>query len=398
MTLYISNIQAVLSSKRLKKSPVFTLLPLMFLLCLSGCSEPSEAVSDTLSKPINTADIQQFSKTDRYQVTRQYVGKVKAKQHSLLGFEVSGKVTDVLVDVGDKVNKGDELAVLDIERLMIKHKELTANLQQISAQKKLNEANLKRQKSLISQGYTSEQRVDELSAEKSILAANAQTINANISSIEYQIKHSTLIAPFNGIVSVRHISQGDVVEAGKPIFNLFTEKDHEIHVGVPAFIAKRLQKELQNPVTVNIAGQSIDTDIIAISKHVDTSTQTVLVRLALPEHIDAYNEQLVKVSINETMLAKGFWVPLSALTDGIRGQWNILTALKSNQSNSEPQFILKKETINVLFSNQEQAYITGLPQQSLFIVASGVHRFVAEQQVITAKPNNQSKTGLEGAK
>ncbi len=407
MKPYLANYQALLFTKKHKNYFVYFISAMVFLFFLSACSKPIEQEA---VKPINYADIQQFSKSKFYQVTRQYVGKVKAKQHSSLGFEVSGKVVSVLVDVGDRVNKGEQLAVLDIERLTIKHQELTANLQQIRAQKLLNAANLKRQKSLISQGYTSEQRIDELIAEKSILAANAQTVNASILSIDYQITHSELVAPFDGIISLRHISQGDVIEVGQPVVNIFTEKDHEIHLGVPAAIAKRLQKQADNQktITVAIADQFIETKIIAISKHVDTSTQTVRVRLSLPQQLDAFSEQLVNVFINEIIVTDGFWVPLSALTDGIRGQWNILTAIEVSQStptsqaqqsvNEAEQYILKKETIKVLFSNTEQAYITGIPEQSLLLVASGVHRFVAKQKVIAAKSINRSKTSLQGTK
>ena len=407
MKPYPANYQMLIFTKNNKNYFVNFISIMVFIFFLSACSK---AIEQEPTKPISYADIKQFSASKHYQITRQYVGKVKAKQHSSLGFEVSGKVINVLVDVGDRVNKGDQLAVLDIERLTIKHQELTANLQQIHAQKLLNTANLKRQKSLISQGYTSEQRIDELIAEKSILAANAQTVNASILSIDYQITHSELIAPFDGIISLRHISQGDVIEVGKPVVNIFTEKDHEIHLGVPAAIAKRLQiqADKQKLITVAIAGQFIETNIIAISKHVDTSTQTVRVRLVLPPHVDAFSEQLVNVFINEIIVTDGFWVPLSALTDGIRGQWNILTAIKVNQStptsqaqqsvNEAEQYILKKETIKVLFSNTEQAYITGLPEQNLILVASGVHRFVAKQRVVAANSMSRSKTSLQGTK
>jgi RND family efflux transporter MFP subunit len=394
MKFYASNLKAILSDKHYG---INSILSVVFIFLLFGCSESIEQESQLASKPVKSADIQLFSKSHSYQVTRQYVGKVKAKQHSLLGFEVSGKVISVIADVGDRVSKGDILASLDVERLTIKQQELTANLQQISAQKLLNKANLKRQKSLIAQGYTSAQRIDELTAEKSILAANAQTIRATMASIDYQIKHSELIAPFNGIVSLRHISQGDVIEAGKPVVNIFTQKNNEIHVGVPAFVAKRLQKDV--PITVTIAGQLIDTSIIAISKHVDTSTQTVQIRLALAQNFDAYNEQLVKVAIDIATEADGFWIPLSALTDGIRGQWNILTAIKDESAkNKVAQYLLEKETVKVLFSNEEQAYISGLPEQRLSVVASGVHRFVAKQTVIAATPLKPASSNLQGIK
>jgi multidrug efflux pump subunit AcrA (membrane-fusion protein) len=218
-----------------------------------------------------------------------------------------------------------------------------------------------------------------------------------MASIDDQIKHRDWIAPLNGIVSLRHISQGDVIEAGKPVVNIFTEKNHEIHVGVPAFVAKRLQKEA--PITVTIAGQIIDTRILAISKHVDTSTQTVQIRLALAQNFDAYNEQLVKVAIDIATEADGFWIPLSALTDGIRGQWNILTAIKDESAkNKIDQYILEKETVKVLFSNEEQAYISGLPGQGISLVASGVHRFVAKQIVIAATPLKSTSSHLQGIK
>jgi len=121
-----------------------------------------------------------------YTIARDYLGQITAKQHTSLSFEYSGRISNVLVDSGDVITKGQLLAQQDTQLLSYKTAELQSQKQQALAQVTLNKANLKRIKTLISDGYSSLQRLDELNSENHILKAQIDGLNARINTLKYQ--------------------------------------------------------------------------------------------------------------------------------------------------------------------------------------------------------------------
>ncbi|MCW8834178.1 MAG: hypothetical protein OQK03_12730, partial [Colwellia sp.] len=158
---------------------------LVTLLFISSCSEKDEnkGVEETFYQSATLVDI---SPEQSYTIARSYLGQIKAKQHTSLSFEYSGKISTLLVDDGDVIRKNQLLAKQDIQLLSYKTTELQAKINQLQAQIKLNQANLTRIKTLINDGYSSKQRLDELNAENQILTAQINGLNAQIQTLDYQ--------------------------------------------------------------------------------------------------------------------------------------------------------------------------------------------------------------------
>ena len=96
------------------------MLPFVFLiagtsaaaLVLSGCSEEKAETKDIV-RPVKVVEIAAID-TSR---TLSYSGTVRARTEMNLGFRVNGKITERLVDVGERVKSGDLLARIDLVRL-----------------------------------------------------------------------------------------------------------------------------------------------------------------------------------------------------------------------------------------------------------------------------------------
>ena len=130
-----------------------------------------------------------------------------------------------------------------------------------------------------------------------------------------------------------------------------------------------------------IAKQTIQVELLAIGKQVDPINRTVELRLALVNQAQIFNGQLVKVAIEKQIVTQGFWLPLSALIDGVRGQWNIYLAEPLKSATDKKLYQIKSTVVNVKHTRLNQAFVTGLPLQSQQIIVEGVHRFVPMQKV-----------------
>ncbi|MGF1777099.1 efflux RND transporter periplasmic adaptor subunit [Vibrio nomapromontoriensis] len=345
------------------------------LLCgstLVGCSD-SEAVSPTEIKPKLAVESLQLVQAEHYNVKREYVGIIKAAQKANLGFELAGKVSEIYVDVGDRVEKGQSLLTLDIELLKTEANQLKARDKELNARLDLVKANLKRQQALKANGFSAEAEMDALDSEVSVLNSSLLGLKASRNANRLRQQKSTIRAPFSGIISHRFVTVGDVVNVGKPTLTVLSNQAKEAAIGIPA---KQLNKvsALASP-QIRVGQNTYSATLINPGAIVDIHSRSVGLRYVLPHNLGLLEGQLAYLNFDEKYDKTGFWVPISALTDGMRGVWNVYI-VNDNQT-------IESRTIQVLFADQNKAYVQGAIHAGERIVASGLHRIVPGQQVNT---------------
>ncbi|MFD2165218.1 efflux RND transporter periplasmic adaptor subunit [Thalassotalea euphylliae] len=343
---------------------------------LSGCERSISAENE--QPYIHSATVATYSRDDSYEIARQYIGKIAAKQQTQLSFEYPGRVINIFVDSGDQVKKGQVLAKLDVELLNIRVAELAAQVQQVEAQLVLNQSNLKRAQKLIVDDYASEQTIDELNAEQSVLNANLAGLKASLAALQYQIKQASLTAPYDGIVNDRMISVGDLVAAGNTAMTLIKQSQQEISFGIPAQIASDIQ--IGDKLPVSLGTKHVDATVSAIGQQIDPGTRTVNVRMLVDDQDKQISGVIARVSIEQRIERPGYWLPITAITDGIRGQWNIYLVTES-----QGQFKITPQTINVLHTTTDQVFVAGPTSNDLTVISEGLHRYVPGQIIRPAK-------------
>ena len=358
---------------------------LLIPFTLQACSEVVADETQPASQYLQ-ASSEYLTQQDSYQVENKFVGKVIAKQDANLGFEFAGIIKTLHVIEGQQVVKGQLLAELNTQLLLIERNQLEAQLQQAEAEFDLIEANLSRLNSLSKRGFTSEQNIDELSSQKRVIAANIRSTLSGLEASQYRIDKSKLLAPFDGIVSSRQIAQGEVIAAGSTAFRLLQTGASEVTIGVPASFISQLQgKEHQ----LQIAGINYAARLLSVGNEVDTVTRTISLRFALADNSAVYNGQLAYLALSQAYQQPGYWVPLSAITDGVRGMWNIYTLEqdvrqqdRDDHSAAIPAlFQLKSTTVTVLHAAETAAYVQGDLKDNQAYVNVGIHRFVPGQRV-----------------
>ncbi len=321
-----------------------------------------------------------------YQINRRLSGVISARQHADIGFEYGGKVAAIHVDEGDVIKRGTLLAELDTELLKIEATQLQANLADARSRLGLAKSSLKRNLDLKQRGFSSEQRLDELETEKASLSAIIQSIEASLASNRSRIKKSVLTAPFDGIVTRRFVDQGTVVNAGTALVRLQEKGSMEAHVGVPIPLIPAMEKVLKSSTTlpVEINKQIAQAKIIAISADMNPATRTVQARLALPEMANAVNGDLITALLPETIEQPGFWVPISAITDGLRGLWTTYALMPTAETTDGGKiYRLEARDIQVAYTTTDLAYIQGALAEGELIVSGGLNRVVPGQHVIS---------------
>ena len=219
-------------------------------------------------------------------------GRLVAKQRGTIASRIAGRISTVLVDVGDRVKKGQVLAQIETDRFKLNADLKSAEVNQARA--KLNSAKatvellkqeLKRIEGLrrsaaFSQARYEDKRQEIVKARASVdeNAAALRRARASRDMARLDIKDAQIRAPFDGVVINRKVSAGAFVGAGAAIATLLDDSTMEVEADIPS---DRLSG-IAEGAELNVAlgdGKSIKASVRAIVPDEDSLARTRAVRL-----------------------------------------------------------------------------------------------------------------------
>ncbi|MGB0722808.1 MAG: efflux RND transporter periplasmic adaptor subunit [Gammaproteobacteria bacterium] len=156
------------------------------------------------------------------------------------GTQIGGLILDIPVKVGDAVSQGAPLAHLDCRDHENAATQLQAVLRGLAADRRLARLQLTRGQKLIKDSSASEELVDQRRAEVLRVDAQIAQKEAELSLARINIERCTLNAPFDGIVTERLSSEGEVVSAGTPVIRLLDINGVELTAEVPLSLVPSL--------------------------------------------------------------------------------------------------------------------------------------------------------------
>ncbi|QYJ79850.1 efflux RND transporter periplasmic adaptor subunit [Shewanella acanthi] len=344
------------------------------MLVLTACQK--ELTEHANSAQLPTVTTAPLLASSSYQSEQTFTGTIRAGNTTGAGFELSGKISELYVDSGDKVSKGQLLAKLDTRLLDAEHQEIEASLSQTQADINLALSTLKRNEELKKSGYVSEQLLDENRTQLSSLESAKKRLLASQHANQLKLDKSQLRAPFDGIISVRLHNLAEVVSAGSAVFTLVGDVKPEAYIGVPVALASQFNTGQE--VDISVQNQRYKATIAGISAEVNTISRTLQLRISLPKDAKVINGEIAYLHQQQTVAQAGYWIPISALTDGIRGRWNIYVVAGAQS----PQQIERRD-VEILYTTQDMAYVQGAIKPNEQFVTQGLHKLVVGQAVST---------------
>lgn len=276
-------------------------------------------------------------------------GTLVAREEIMVGPEIDGlRIEEILVEEGDRVEKGQVLARLSRDTLDTLLAQNAANaararaaiaqqkaqLQQALAQKTEADAAVERARTLIKTGATSQEVLDQreraakvaaaqvTANEEAVVAAEADVaqIAANRDELEVRLARTDIKAPEAGIVSSRAARIGAIVLSAnaEPLFRIVKDGAIDLDAEVPESALPRVSVGL--PVAVTPAGFTapLQGKVRLVGAKVDNATRLARVAVALPSderlRPGAYGRGLIELARHE-----GLALPQSAVQFGPSG-------------------------------------------------------------------------------
>lgn len=179
-----------------------------------------------------------------------YSGEILARYESKLGFQVSGRVAERLVEVGSHVRRGQALMRLDPEQQTLHVAAATADVDAARSRAAQSRVDLKRTEELFARRFASQAEVDQQrlsleQAEAQLTAALAQQqLRRN------QHGYTTLTADRDGVVTAIAAERGQVVSAGQAVVTVAADGEREVRVSIPESRVDELRRAKSLRVTL----------------------------------------------------------------------------------------------------------------------------------------------------
>jgi RND family efflux transporter MFP subunit len=230
---------------------------------------------------------------------------------------------------------------------------------------------------------SAEHALDELlegTRSEQVLAQQAQLaeLEAAQEQIQVQLEESVLRAPFDAKISDRFVEPGAVTSPGAPAFRLIDSESPEVWIGLPPEFLSTIQHK--SSLELTIGDQIYTAKIKAILPELDetTRTNTVILELLGSDLDHSLFGQVAKIDLSRKFDLVGFWVPLSALTEGDQGLWALLSL---EPTDDDETYLLERCDVEVIQIDTERAFVRGTIDSGTQLVTEGVRRLTPGQKV-----------------
>jgi membrane fusion protein (multidrug efflux system) len=233
-------------------------------------------------------------------------GTLLADEQVELQTEISGKVTGLFFEEGTRVNKGTVL-------LKIHDAEWQALLRKAESRLKLAAEMERRQKEMLKKEGISQAEYDQALNE-------LNAARADVAQAQEQIRKTALIAPFDGVVGLKYISEGAYVTPGVRIAGFHKVDRIKIDLAIP----ERYAAQVQRGQTIHFKTEGSDklkeAKIYAIEPRIDEQTRNLQLRAICVNDGSLYPGAFVQVEVPLKETSDAVMVPTEAIIPVLKGQ------------------------------------------------------------------------------
>src|SRR3954463_11419728 len=208
------------------------------VIVLAGCNE-TVAEKAAPGRPVLVATVHYEAETPE----RSFVGTIKPRIETDMGFRVPGKVAKRLVEVGQTVDVGQPLATLDEIDLKLQAEQAEAEFRAATGVLAQASAAETRAKELRAKGGAPDGQRDQARATADEARARLNRAERSVELTRNSLSYATLLADARGVVTATLIDAGQVVASGQTAFRVARFAEKEAVVAIPETLLGRAKDD-----------------------------------------------------------------------------------------------------------------------------------------------------------
>jgi RND family efflux transporter MFP subunit len=257
------------------------LLAALVLAGLAACGKESAPKPAPKGEALKTAAVELRD----VELTTSAEAVMEAVRQSTVSAQIAGRIVELRFDVGDYVKKGDVIVRID-ERSAARALE-ASEAQVVEAQAALANAraNYERSKQLLAQKFISQAALDQAEAAYKSAQARVTALVAGAGAAATERSFATVVAPYSGVVSARHVELGEMASPGRPLMTGFDPSTLRVVATVPQAQVAAIQAGGKARIEIPSLGRWVDVKSMTLVPQADPRTHTSRIRLELPAEV-----------------------------------------------------------------------------------------------------------------
>ncbi|MGG5575522.1 efflux RND transporter periplasmic adaptor subunit [Vibrio diazotrophicus] len=214
-------------------------------------------------------------------------GVVQPINQGTVASQTSGRIVSLNVDVNDYVKKGTVLLEISAVQQSASLDAAQAQLASAIAQDREAQAQVKRYRQLFPKGAISQDVMDSAEARARSASAAVKSAQAAVAQAKESLGYTSVTAPYDGVVTQRHVELGETVAPGTPLVSGFSIDKLRVETEIPQRYQPAVSDVAQFEV-VSPQGERILPTQYSLFSYADPQSHTFKIRLNLPEDISTF--------------------------------------------------------------------------------------------------------------
>jgi RND family efflux transporter MFP subunit len=350
-------------------SRYYKLLVFLPAVALAAC-EPTTAQQPAPARPVLVTTVHYEAQVS----DRSFVGTIRPRIESDLGFRVAGKVAKRLVEVGSVVAAGQPLATLDEVDLNLQAEQAAAELGAATGVLAQAGAAEIRTKELRQKGWSTDAQLDQAKATADEARARLNRAQRSVELTKNSLSYATLLADAPGVVTATLVEPGQVVVAGQAAIRVARLTEKEVVVAIPETLLTRAKSGEAQVSIWSEPGKRHVAKLRELAPSADPATRTYLAKFSMPDAgSDVQLGMTATLILSDPASDRVARLPLSALFD--QGDGPSLYVVDSKTG----AITLKRVTVKSYESSD--VLVSGGVAEGAEVVALGVQKLDPAQKV-----------------
>lgn len=336
-------------------------LAVLSTLFLASCSD-SNAKEHASEEKSSTPQQQEIVTKPISQLHPEYdliiPGELEPAEQVSLYAKVNGFVKKLNVDIGDTVKKGQLLAILEapeMDQLLVSDR---SSEQKLESDYQYAQQNLERlQEAAKTEGAVAAIELDRAKSAMTSARSAYESSKAQTGHSAQMQKYLHVVAPFNGVITERNVSEGALVGpgSGQPIFRVADEANLKLKIALPEKHAGSVNDAMGISFTVNSQpGKQFDAKLSRSSKLINSQNRAMTLEFDVKNSENKLNGgEYAQVQLKLKRQSPTFYVSPKSILNTQSG----LFVLTKNQDNIQRVPVkegVRLDTLTEVFGNLKE--------------------------------------------
>jgi RND family efflux transporter MFP subunit len=278
-------------------------------ITLAGCDD-KVAENPAPSRPVLVATVHYEQESPE----RSFVGTIRPRIETDMGFRVPGKVARRLVEVGQTVDVDQPLATLDEIDLKLQAEQAEAEFRAATGVLAQAGAAEQRSKDLRAKGWATDAQLDQAKAAADEARARLNRAERSVELTKNSLSYATLLADSRGVVTATLVDPGQVVASGQTAIRVARFAEKEAVVAIPETLVGRAKDGVATVTLWSEPDKKYAAKLREIAPSADPATRTYLAKFSLPDAGEAVSLGMTAtLTLADAQTERVARLPLSSL-------------------------------------------------------------------------------------